>query len=797
MSGLEIEKLKTKERWHVIIQPAVVYFVLLSVCATFDSVFALSISVRSMGMLLFIAVPLSYILVTVIKPNKKLWVLLPIILILAVIMRKFLVENVISVFVRGGTEIYDSFLQLYNPYYGTNFFVVVESVSKSDIMITVFAAQLILGIFLNLILRKKKGMLFAVLITLLPVICTAVVGYMPGSLPSWGLIISIGMFSIVYNCEADQVPGKSIVAGVAVFIGLFLLSQAVVPIVNNVKKDKIDEYISFREEIRDFGIDKLTVEIQSKIEGPKNYSEGGIGKGNFVGLSNFSTKGVTHMEVTLPEKPNEDIYLKAFVGSNYTDRGWEEIENSKLSDIFPLLSGNDKKRDLLNEPFYRIEDGENDLNKQHIEIENIAASTKYGYSPYFAEISDDKKVHKDATVLGRGKKKLSYDFYFRKQAERLTLPRLAGKSELWKNYIDFVEENYTLFPSDLEAVHNLAEQINHISVDDVKIGIDMYFKENLIYNKSPGEFPEGEDFTEYFLFDNQRGFCVHFATAATILYRECGYPSRYVEGYMVKASQFELQPDGTYKAIVTDRMAHAWCETFDAEKGWVVREHTLGYEEESNRVRYTCESENNYSQDTEEQRENINNQQTNTREEVATSEAATKESESANGARDESVTNNEDSHGVGTGKGNTSGVARSKNVIIYGSLFVILFVVLARVQFEIRWARKIKEFRIKRKNKGIANMYNAFYEICVFQGMKAKDKSDSYVKDTMKIEFKQLKEEEWEWLYDCAVRAAFSDEIIGKEEISRMRKMYLVFRKRVMKEMGIFKRLIFIYVRVL
>lgn len=795
MSGLEIEKLKTIERWHVIIQLAVVYFVLLSVCAAFDSVFALSISVRSMGMLLCIAVPLSYILVSIIKLNKKLWVLLPIILILAVIMRKFLVEDVISVFVRGGTEIYDSFLQLYNPYYGTNFFVVVENVSMSDIMITVFAAQLMLGIFLNLILRKKKGMLFAVLITLLPVICTAIVGYMPGSIPSWGLIISIGMFSIVYNSETDQVPGKSIVAGMAVFICLYLLSQGIVPIVNSVKKDKIDEYISFREEIRDFGIDKLTLEIQSKIEGPKNYSEGGIGKGNFVGLSNFSTKGVTHMEVTLPEQPNENIYLKAFVGSNYTDRGWEEIDNNKLSDIFPLLSGNGKKRDLLNEPFYRIENGENDLNKQHIEIENIAASTKYGYSPYFAEISDDKKVHKDATVLGRGKKKISYDFYFRKQAERLNLPRLAGKSELWKDYTDFVYENYTVFPSNLDAVHNLAGQISQISVDDVKIGIDMYFKENLIYSKNPGEFPKGEDFIEYFLFDNQRGFCVHFATAATILYRECGYPSRYVEGYMVTPDRFELQPDGTYKATVTDRMAHAWCETFEHEKGWVVREHTLGYREESSRVRDTYE--NDYSENSYNESEDISSQQEEESRENVTSEKATKENESANSENDESVTKNESGHGVEAGKENATGEVRSKSGIIYGVLFILLLVILARIQFEIRWARKLQGFRIKRRNKGISNMYNAFYEICVFQGMRVKNKSDFYVKDTMKSEFKQLKEEEWEWLYDCAVRAAFSDEIISKEESSKMRKMYFVFRKRVMKEMGMIKRWMFIYVRVL
>ena len=35
---------------------------------------------------------------------------------------------------------------------------------------------------------------------------------------------------------------------------------------------------------------------------------------------------------------------------------------------------------------------------------------------------------------------------------------------------------------------------------------------------------------------------------------------------------------------MTDAMAHAWCETFDSETGWQVREHTLPYQEAAGRL---------------------------------------------------------------------------------------------------------------------------------------------------------------------------------------------------------------------
>ena len=81
--------------------------------------------------------------------------------------------------------------------------------------------------------------------------------------------------------------------------------------------------------------------------------------------------------------------------------------------------------------------------------------------------------------------------------------------------------------------------MDHSNVEQMSDEIDWLFGETLglRYSKTPGEVPEGKEFTEYFLTENRKGFCVHFASASALIYRMCGYPSRFVEGY--DDSQFQ------------------------------------------------------------------------------------------------------------------------------------------------------------------------------------------------------------------------------------------------------------------
>ena len=77
-----------------------------------------------------------------------------------------------------------------------------------------------------------------------------------------------------------------------------------------------------------------------------------------------------------------------------------------------------------------------------------------------------------------------------------------------------------------------------------------------------------DDFAQWFLEESDTGYCVHFATAATVLLRAAGIPARYVTGYMVSCEARQTV------TVESDR-AHAWVEYYDEDaRTWLIAEPT-------------------------------------------------------------------------------------------------------------------------------------------------------------------------------------------------------------------------------
>lgn len=87
--------------------------------------------------------------------------------------------------------------------------------------------------------------------------------------------------------------------------------------------------------------------------------------------------------------------------------------------------------------------------------------------------------------------------------------------------------------------------------------------------KTPRMPAAGTDFARWFLEESKSGYCVHFATAATVLLRAAGVPCRYVTGYLVDA-----RADQT--VTVQQKNAHAWVECYIDGTGWIPLEPTPG-----------------------------------------------------------------------------------------------------------------------------------------------------------------------------------------------------------------------------
>lgn len=107
------------------------------------------------------------------------------------------------------------------------------------------------------------------------------------------------------------------------------------------------------------------------------------------------------------------------------------------------------------------------------------------------------------------------------------------------------------------------------------------------YSLNPPPLRPGQDLVDTFLFETKAGYCVHFASAMTVLLRAVGIPARLVEGFRLEQpSEDELQytPDNLtgFKSqrTVLDvplSAAHTWVEAFFPGVGWVTMEPTPAY----------------------------------------------------------------------------------------------------------------------------------------------------------------------------------------------------------------------------
>ena len=95
------------------------------------------------------------------------------------------------------------------------------------------------------------------------------------------------------------------------------------------------------------------------------------------------------------------------------------------------------------------------------------------------------------------------------------------------------------------------------------------------YTKNPGEIPENitneTEFLDYFILDEQRGYCSFYATAFVLLARAEGIPARYVQGYNITVN-------GSQNKYVYSSSAHAWSEVYFDSAGWIAFDATPGFE---------------------------------------------------------------------------------------------------------------------------------------------------------------------------------------------------------------------------
>jgi transglutaminase-like putative cysteine protease len=141
-----------------------------------------------------------------------------------------------------------------------------------------------------------------------------------------------------------------------------------------------------------------------------------------------------------------------------------------------------------------------------------------------------------------------------------------------KNYPTYnFDPQYLQVPDNVsERTRELVKNITRYAYsDEEKVERIMeYLTREYNYALEVPFLPEGQEFLDFFLFQDKQGYCVYFATAMTIMCRIAGIAARYVEGFKMPAGKV-----GEFYNV-TNEQAHAWTEILvQAEpEVWVVRD---------------------------------------------------------------------------------------------------------------------------------------------------------------------------------------------------------------------------------
>lgn len=348
---------------------------------------------------------------------------------------------------------------------------------------------------------------------------------------------------------------------------------------------------------------KIEDYLTSKVENTR-YVKGKIDsfpQGDFTKLSQLKLSGDLALEVIM-DKPSS-LYLRGFIGSQYTGDRWGNLDSNIYYENHGLF-------------YWLNEEGFNSLNqlsilndlklgdetigeKIKVNINNINANSKFLYTPYELSTNPNNfnNVNKydDSMLMSTnyfGHRLYSYEINSNLVTQYPTLANkiyTAKEDTIVESYLkkenhynNYVYKTYTQIPQhvrnilDSHIVIDVDEEVSHIPYESAIDYVRDHLGQILTYQIDPKPLPEGQDFIVHLLERSNEGYSVHYATAATLMFRYLGIPARYVEGYLVTPR--DIKNKEPYEQIkIAGTNAHAWTEIYFDEIGWLPIEVTPPY----------------------------------------------------------------------------------------------------------------------------------------------------------------------------------------------------------------------------
>ncbi len=323
-----------------------------------------------------------------------------------------------------------------------------------------------------------------------------------------------------------------------------------------------------------------------------------------------SRTGKTLLKISGDFEKSRGLYLKGYTGSAYSQNRWRQIKDEQFQKDQEELSKDGLSLDNWHVTLRnQIGDSQTTGNPKlwstgKLTIKNLAFGFGNYVTPYFPTASfsygtgnsyEEGKstaavpgVQFEAEyfpmlyselkrgIIGNQYKLADNDYWANNRENRARLSDFARKYYLsvpeetnevigeFKNYLNAQGDLLDKYNEGSASLYEIIEETRNFIMKDTK------------YTFSPGRTPKDQDAVVYFLKKNKKGYSPHYATAAAVLLRGIGVPTRFVEGLYISKEQLADVMNSTTEIEVTDEDIHAWVEVYQENYGFVPMEFTPG-----------------------------------------------------------------------------------------------------------------------------------------------------------------------------------------------------------------------------
>lgn len=472
-----------------------------------------------------------------------------------------------KVMLAGGNVIYQATLSGLQDYYGITLTADLPEEGRviAPILLMVFLSALLLPLY-QWGERNRTSWWFFVDVSIFVIMLPMLIGNAPKLILLLFLLGALLLYRLMFfSGQWQQVSryGQTVMGtALLVVMGVALLLSA---LLEPSMRGQHDSYQAFQRNLESrLGLDSLS-----------DYNSGY--------LTNSKPVHTHQVMLSLFVKtlPQSKLYLRGYVGAKYNGSNWQESDKHSFYEEQQKSGESKLDASISNANYIFDRMGMEHFTGERITISYNRVNAPYVYAPYFSHYINDARYlegNGDATLL-------------RKTDERMDLfymePGLVYESGVTegmegRNYEEYVNAQYKEVPK------NLKKKLLAFLGDNKSDELDILQKLELVTNKLQEQceyrqeldaLSMGEDYVEHFLWEEQAGYCTHFATTATLLFRCLDVPARYASGYQVNPDDFVSQGFDSYLAEVPDDMAHAWTEIYVPNAGWVPVETTPGYED--------------------------------------------------------------------------------------------------------------------------------------------------------------------------------------------------------------------------